>query len=130
MKINEITQNNKLIAEFMGLSKQHLDSDNKYPVYENPYTGEYQESIELSYEESWDWLMSVVEKIERLSFNVEIKSINQHVNSKDQINQFCNISHKYKDSLHFSRLNVSKIQSVYQTVIEFIEWHNENKKEA
>ena len=47
---------NKLIAEFMGLPEQNN-------AYENPYSGEYVEAIELSYDESWDWLMPVVDKI-------------------------------------------------------------------
>jgi len=48
-------KDNKLIAEFMGLPEQNN-------AYENPYSGEYVEAIELSYDESWDWLMPVVSK--------------------------------------------------------------------
>jgi len=39
----------------MGLPEQNN-------AYENPYSGEYVEAIELSYDESWDWLMPVVSK--------------------------------------------------------------------
>ena len=55
--------NNKLIAEFMGLSIKegvcyYTDADDMFPMgieVEEPY---------LPYHTSWDWLMPVVEKIE------------------------------------------------------------------
>ena len=56
-------KNNKLIAEFMGLSIKegvcyYTDADDMFPMgieVEEPY---------LPYHTSWDWLMPVVEKIE------------------------------------------------------------------
>ena len=56
-------QDNKLIAEFMGLSIKegvcyYTDADDMFPMgieVEEPY---------LPYHTSWDWLMPVVEKIE------------------------------------------------------------------
>tara|TARA_R110000782_G_scaffold255356_1_gene344128 strand:+ start:1281 stop:1583 length:303 start_codon:yes stop_codon:yes gene_type:complete len=55
--------NNKLIAEFMGLSIKegvcyYTDADDMFPMgieVEEPY---------LPYHTSWDWLMPVIEKIE------------------------------------------------------------------
>lgn len=68
MKENDLIEDNKLIAEFMGLTpnmesifdpgiKQWLDAD-----------GEYYTDNELKYHSSWDWLMPVVEKIESLDY--------------------------------------------------------------
>ena len=56
-------KNNKLIAEFMGLSIKegvcyYTDADDMFPMgieVEEPY---------LPYHTSWDWLMPVIEKIE------------------------------------------------------------------
>ena len=62
---------NELIAEFMGLPKQGN-------TYEEPYSGEYVEAIELSYDESWDWLMPVVEKINTMKDYKYSVSINYH----------------------------------------------------
>jgi hypothetical protein len=63
-------ENNKLIAEFMGLSIKegvcyYTDADDMFPMgieVEEPY---------LPYDTSWDWLMPVVEKVFVLSEDEE-----------------------------------------------------------
>lgn len=78
---------------------------------------------ELKYNESWDWLMPVVEKIESfpdtsIVFEVENLIIITVITNKTpyQTKQFSN------------RLeNLSKIEAVYKVVIDFINWHNKNK---
>ena len=63
-------KDNKLIAEFMGLSIKegvcyYTDADDMFPMgieVEEPY---------LPYHTSWDWLMPVVEKIFALSVSGE-----------------------------------------------------------
>ena len=55
--------NNKLIAEFMGMTPHHQDGD--YLIDETKDEG--YEAIHVDcflYDSSWDWLMPVVEKIE------------------------------------------------------------------
>jgi hypothetical protein len=54
MTASEIIDNNKLIAEFMGYSKEAQDLG-KFP-----------------FDKRWDWLMPVVDKIESLGFRVDI----------------------------------------------------------
>jgi len=61
------SHSNHLIAKFMALGCQHKSNDGKFPLYENPLTGEYVEPLELSYDESWDWLMPVAQKISLMS---------------------------------------------------------------
>ena len=56
-------ETNELIAEFIGLAMQHASSDGQFPMYENPLTGEYQYAEYLMYDESWDWLMPVIQKV-------------------------------------------------------------------
>jgi hypothetical protein len=58
------------------------------------------------YESSWDMLMPVVEKIDSL-----------HNNHPFEVAEFCN---GYQIS--------AKINIIYQAVIEFIKWHNQNNK--
>ena len=67
--------NNKMIAEFMELPSIHH-------VYMNPYSGEYVEAIELSYDESWDWLMPVMDKIESIGYETSIKTHYVRINPK------------------------------------------------
>ena len=83
--------NNKLIAEFMGLPEQGN-------TYEDPYSGEYLEAIELSYDESWDWLMPVVQKC----FEVA----------------------KHEDDFFAISGSLPYMDSTYDAVVEFIKEHN------
>ena len=89
---------NKLIAEFMGLSIKegvcyYTDADDMFPMgieVEEPY---------LPYHTSWDWLIPVVNKIEMECEGVPIQLLD------------CNL--------------YSEIGEVYQAVVEFIKEHNE-----
>ena len=72
-------ENNKLIAEFMG-----IESDNakmRGHLYECPVTAEYVSNLE--YHISWDWLMPVIHKIKNISgqgvFMMEIGLPIEHV---------------------------------------------------
>jgi len=120
-------ENNKLIAEFMNLSKQlHL--------YENPISGKYTEH--LKYNTSWNWLMEVVEKIESTEIN-NIRYIDFHImpdavivsNQEDEENPLILINKSEckgsieKDFIMFE----TRIQAVYNACVEFIKWYNEHK---
>lgn len=52
MNDQEIIEGNKLIAEFMGMGEKFLPMD-------------YEHENGVRYHSSWDWLMPVVEKIEK-----------------------------------------------------------------
>ena len=90
-------KDNKLIAEFMGLSIKegvcyYTDADDMFPMgieVEEPY---------LPYDKSWDWLMPVVNKIERECEGVPLQLLD------------CNL--------------YSEIGEVYQAVVEFINEYN------
>ena len=108
-------KNNKLIAEFMGLSIKegvcyYTDSNDMFPMgieVEEPY---------LPYDTSWDWLMPVVEEIESDErYDVEILQYGTRIldNQKEIVNNIANIS--------FDK----KINHTYQAVVEFIK--NQNK---
>jgi len=106
-------ENNKLIAEFMGLLKD------KNGYYKKDGEILYVLS-ELDYSSSWDWLMPVVEEIETLSYNKgEVLITVNHQNYS-----ICEIKTPFKT---FGLLGTKKIQVVYETVIEFIKWYNLNK---
>ncbi len=82
------------------------------------------------YESSWDMLMPVVEKIESLQMDVDIRTVwswrqNEH-------RKYCTASiFTQPDQLvvyQEAKEGVSKIESVYKAVVEFIKWHSEHTK--
>ena len=113
MSNEEILAGNQLLAEFMG---GVLDSpQSKY--YYFPEKGRYE--TELKYHSSWDWLMSVVEKIESLGFDVKIKGI------------ACSINRLCEDETIIQFVlgdRARKIELVWSVVLDFIKWYNEQPK--
>ena len=100
----ETTENNKLIAEFLGI---------KY-IYDDKFDNAHDELIrliveqgymlsELKYDSDWNWLMSVVEKI---------------VNLKDTYAQ--------ERQKVFNSISPNLL-TTYNACIEFIKWYNLNK---
>ena len=92
------TQENKLIAEFMGYN----------------YPGDFNLD-ELMYRSSWDWLMPVVEKIESLGNGVTIYKKGCHVND---IGIFSTNGFNHS----------SKIEQTWKACVEFIKWYNGQNK--
>lgn len=98
----ETSQNNKLIAEFMGFqltnigwydSEETLDvsKDNTFDV--------------LHFETDWNWLMPVIEKI--LSVSLELDTMELCYDITDSI---------------------PDIEETYIAIVEFINWYNLNKE--
>ena len=104
MTQEQTTQNNKLIAEFMGV--RHKDdekyiSDLKEMRKEGIFFEQGYMTSELKYHTSWDWLMPVVKKC----LNSEEKTEGQHYFINDSL-LTCNI------------------EVVYDRVVEFIKDFN------
>jgi hypothetical protein len=127
MKQEEIIENNKLIAEFM-----KYDYDSTIKAYYNKDIELFCSEDVLFFDTSWDWLMPVVEKIESSStkeyycFNLGLGKINagfigifKEDVRKDSI---CRV----KEVISVDNCT-NRLDAVYQTVIEFIKWYNENK---
>ena len=124
--------NNKLIAEFMG-GKLSAHSPN---LINMPQTigdakihcvkgsellpnGTYSLFYlhELKYHSSWDWLMSVVEKIESVqAWHVEIST------------DSCTLHNGLLKEPIFETYMKTKIEATYNAVVEFIKWYNKEKK--
>ena len=108
-------ENNRLIAEFMGYE---ID-----PLFTMPDGSDYNNNA--LYHLSWDWLMPVVEKIESFIFKND-----EYYNF--QILGGCCV---YVISSNGNELicvdnGKSKLDCVYQAVIEFIEWYNQKIQNA
>jgi len=111
---NEILEGNKLIAEFMGAKYYDCYKNSIYPngisiwKYDTPPKEDCTilwNTPDMQYHTSWDWLMPVVEKIEKLPF-IEERASDGH----DKISL------------------IYDINNVYPQVVEFIKWYNENTK--
>lgn len=112
-----IEESNKLIAEFMGKTVMN------YKVLIRREWGF------PKYHQSWDWLMPVVEKIETLFDNrvtVLIQSgeyaiwlHNKEEYEKSNYNTYDYYSSDWKEN---------KIEAVYEQVVKFIKWYNQQEK--
>ena len=118
--MDNITENNKLIAEFMGEQKQPFE----FPQfgYIN-IMGDWKDTFfdnQLKFHKDWNWLMSVVEKI-------EIQSKELFGEYEDVIINGCGCGIATKDDM-ISIAATSKIEAVYVACVEFIKWYNEQNK--
>ena len=105
-------ENNKLIAEFMGLN------------IDNGVQSDYMEH-ELKYHKSWDWLMTVVDKIESIDEELQVFGGNFiKVSYSVQIENTSVTIWKHSDRFDSKRIievnGESKRRTTYNAVIEFI----------
>tara|TARA_B100001059_G_scaffold220632_1_gene242826 strand:- start:1662 stop:1985 length:324 start_codon:yes stop_codon:yes gene_type:complete len=105
-------QSNKLIAEFMG-HKVNFGFKKDGVLFLGHHIG----LDKLKYDSSWDWLMSVVDKIESLGYEVQIR------NTDCIIFQLLD-NFKYKPIVDISSEN-GKMNSTYKAVVEFIKNQND-----
>ena len=112
-KINKMktTENNKLIAEFINLNFY------KSFWYKSNIATEKQICKEnnLQFHSDWNLLIEVVEKIESLGYRIEI------------VKHICRIYLSNKETIIISE-NTPKIEAVYNAVVEFIKWYNNQNK--
>lgn len=131
MENKEIIEGNKLIAEFMevkNVREYTLNEKHKCLIIsDDDGFIEYVEGINfLSYNDSWNSLMPVVEKIEKLGFDSRI-----HGNNSDD-GYLCdflesNTNNEISCFVTWQDSGGTKIQATYKAVVKFIKWYNENK---
>lgn len=111
METNDIIEGNKLIAEFMGATPIRGEYD-MYQVIEDIKDGENEKHFfipnEMEFNSSWNWLMPVVKKC-----RFETNHLNERFTQLDIAiqNALCNC----------------EIQNIFETVVDFINWYDENK---
>ena len=114
-------KNNRLIAEFMGYT---LNENDEYPIEYITVQGHWDNcSIQdLNYHKSWDWLMKVVEKIEK-----EFCSTNIHYYSQKQMYsvEFLGFNIEYDNSEYGD----DKMKILYNSCVKFINFYNKQKEE-
>jgi hypothetical protein len=128
------TENNKIIAEFMGL-KPKCERDGVYSFSDMPFFSIRENDIDkvvegvakyAKYNSDWNWLMEVVEKIENFRISDNEKSMRFDVKIK---HHSCYINDWEIEGKNFigSGGCHSKIEAVYNACLKFVKWHNEQK---
>ena len=119
--INEMKnlENNRLIAEFMNYN---LEIVNNEVYFTHDDMLESLSDEELHFDTDWDWLMTVVDKIENYN---EFTSVLFYPNS-------CTIikSREFSADDNYFEISIdsfTKIEAVHEAVLEFIKWYNENE---
>ena len=122
--MNNTTENNKLIAEFLGFQSTTLgwfDNEEHLINVEKDNTFD-----DLKFHSDWNWLMEVVGKIQLLDI--------VHDNTRNYDNVFkewqCTFSPSYKThdfGYIVGKSKNSEIESVYNACVEFIKWYNKQK---
>ena len=95
------TENNKIIAEFMGVSKSKIDANGQVLNFEN--------SKYNTYNSDWNWLMEAIEKC--------LIGEAEHDDEKAK---------KAISEIYESLCSIN-ISATYKSVVEFIKWYNEQK---
>jgi hypothetical protein len=129
----ETIEGNKIIAEFMG-----APYDSKYDCFDyenasfNPISSERYLSVNrIKYHSSWDWLMPVVEKIEKES------KCGFHCRYYDEINWgeeiYVATSYYFENSYNkrnrkFECKDKSKIAAYHKACVEYIKYKQSLKK--
>lgn len=112
---------NELIAEFMGgVSREKIFPEDRQIIKTSEHGNCYTEN--LKYDTSWDWLMPVVFKIDKLYNENFPPDFIQRVISKES---------EIIDSHYMNVIAVpmaTPIEEIYKEVVEFVKWHNSNNK--
>lgn len=103
------TENNKIIAEFMGYEWFEVNK---------PYIAVKNVNGSVHFRTDWNDLMEVVEKIESLNYDVIILHSSTEITS-------CDIDFQ---TIFGNSETYSKIESVYNACLEFIKWYNKQNK--
>lgn len=122
----ENLENNETIAEFMGIEEAYNPNGNDWVLKTTiPNTNgdtdilESCKSNELKYHNSWDWLMTVVDKIESFTddnkcckYNVKIEQCWVEIIDNQNSDEIVSVD------------GDDKILSTYKAVVEFIKNYN------
>jgi hypothetical protein len=125
-----IEEKNAMIAEFIGMQKTELGWYDNDEVLKLPNTSD-NTFDDLLFNTSWDWLMPVVEKIEKTNNNlceVIIHKTQTEIITGERTGVL-RFSYSLSELILLGYKVNEKIDITYHCVCEFINWYNENKKQ-
>jgi len=104
------TENNKIIAEFLGANFQH--NEFFFPTMVFKEGKNFFNLEELKFHNNWNWLMELVEKI--------FSTVDEK--REDDVD-WDYLTKAIRDSFYFPTKD-----NVYNCCLDFIKWHNEQKQ--
>ena len=120
---NKVSQGSAEIALFMGFTKCDEDDYMEVPEEQQSiFNYGYYKPNKMKYHSSWDWIMPVVEKIERMSReNGDSSLMFTFFGGKD----YCGVRRNdLNGDVIVLKASDTKITAYWQCVIEFINWYN------
>ena len=127
--MNNIIENNKLIAEFMGWKE---NKDMVVKLTSGSITYYFQKNDEacipetMCYHSDWNWLMKVVEKIHSMqSYGVLINPNGTYIQDEDD-KVIC-MTFK-NEEVNGEIISSSNIEATFNCCAEFVKWYNEQNK--
>lgn len=139
--MDNIIENNKLIAEFMGVFDKILSTGNIHSWSDAPfyYTTEDTKGKVIKnickyskYDSDWNWLMEVVEKIESLGYRTltenECFMITKNKLEPFDVRSKDDYSTIFSDNYEINHYESTKLTNTYTAIVEFIKWYNEQNK--
>ena len=128
--MDNIIENNKLIAEFMGFI---ADKSFEVKLVDGINTSYYYYKDDvmylpetMRYNSSWSWLMEVIEKIEKLSY---VRGRHYYLFMEQSYVQIKIDRMNYQPfPRHGTSSNADKFMAIYRAVVKFIKWYNEQNK--
>lgn len=121
--MNSNTEENILIAEFIGMQKTDLGWFDNEEVLQN--TDGDNTFDKLLFDTDWNWLMAVIDKTEEMCY----KSPDNYVNVTIGASKYCKIVTNDGDGFTFIGEDETKIDSVFYAVCGFVNFYNENKQD-
>ena len=123
MTQQEILEYNKRCAEFLGWKNLNDDS---FPEYVNSL-GDFHPLRELKFHSDWNWIMEVVDAIEKLKFRFEI--------ALNEVNLYCiseerrfSYAINYHDCENYGEeMHLTKKEEVVKAINQFLIWYNNEK---
>lgn len=122
----DVSATNKLIAEFMGEEVRN-DYTVKYLAYNRCLLNPQGTSLfPMEYHKNWQWLILVIEKIEKDGNTILLDGTRCHIDSNDGEYSETNCM-MMNNRFETDKEEETKLESAYLAITEFIEWYNEKK---
>tara|TARA_R110000764_G_scaffold190685_1_gene275927 strand:+ start:80 stop:460 length:381 start_codon:yes stop_codon:yes gene_type:complete len=122
---------NKLIAEFMGVKPTILGAEITYEMYgiidcieDGLDEQHFFLEEELMFHTEWNWLMPVIEKIEEMTIDDDNLTIKERRYQVDMSYTQCSIYDHVRDGVIASADMGTKLLSTHRAVVEFIKTYN------